>query len=219
MHYLIKKSYKELYPNKELDVQAKLKFSKAFKGYNANVKYSRNHMEFRLSYLWKSVSDEIKIGLLQTLFNKIYNTNIKTINIDLYNIFLKKIPTVTPKTKTEPLLEESFNRINNEYFNGLMMLPNLEFGGKNFHTMGTYDYASDTIRISKLLKKDLHLLDYVMYHEMLHKKFQYKKAGKKTMHHTKEFREWEKKFKDPDIENKLKRFLGKEKLKDKIWFI
>ena len=175
-------------------------------------------MEFRLSYLWKSVSDEIKIGLIQTLFNKIYNTNIRTINIDLYNIFLKKIPTVTPKTKTHPLLEESFNRMNNEYFNGLMMVPNLEFGGKNFHTMGTYDYASDTIRISKLLTKDTHLLDYVMYHEMLHKKFQYKKSGKKTMHHTTEFRKWEKKFDDPNIENKLKKFLGKEKLKDKLWF-
>lgn len=219
MHYLIKKSYKELYPDKDPDINAKLKFSKAFKGYNANVKYSKKYMEFRLSHLWKEVSDEIKIGLLQTLFNKIYNTNIKTINIDLYNIFLKKIPTVTPKTKTNPILEESFNRMNDEYFNGLMMLPNLEFGGKNFHTMGTYDYASDTIRISQLLKKDLHLLDYVMYHEMLHKKFQYKKAGKKTMHHTRQFREWEKKFKDPDIENKLKKFLGKEKLKDKVWFI
>jgi len=219
MHYLIKKAYKELYPNKELDIKPKLKFSKAFKGYNANVKYSKSHMEFRLSYLWRSVSDEIKIGLLQTLFNKIYNTDIKTINIDLYNIFLKKIPTVTPKTKSDPILEDSFNRINNEYFNGLMLMPNLEFGGKNFHTMGTYDYASDTIRISQLLKKDLHLLDYVMYHEMLHKKFQYKKAGKKTMHHTTEFKKWEKRFKDKNIENKLKNFLKKKKIKDKLWFI
>lgn len=213
---LIKKSYKALF-NKDLDKRAKLKYSRVFKGYNANVKYGSEFMEFRLSFNWKEVSDEIKIGLIQSLLNKVYKTNIKTVNIDLYDIFLKKIPTVTPKTKSDPVLEESFNRVNDEYFNGMMIQPNLVFGGKTFRTLGTYDYGTDTIRISKLMTKDETLLDYVMYHELLHKKFQYKNTAKRTIHHSREFRAWEKKYNIPDIEKKLKSFLRKERLKN--WFV
>ena len=215
MHYLIKKSFKELYPDKEINFDAKIKYSKAFKGYNANVRYSRNmsNFEFRLSYKWKEVSDEIKIGLLQSLINKVFNTSIITINQDLYEIFLKKIPKLSPKLESEPILEDSFNRVNEKYFQGMMIQPNLIFGGKNFYTLGTYNYANDTLMISSLLKKDLNLLDYVMYHEMLHKKFQYRKSGKKTFHHTKQFKEWEKRYEDKEIEKKLQRFIKKEKLR------
>jgi len=219
MNYLVKKAFAELFPEKEIDFDARIKYSKAFKGYNAKVKYTRNFMEFRLSHSWKEVSDEIQIGLLQSLFNKIYNKNIKTINIELYDIFLKKVPLLTPKTKTDPVLEQSFNRVNKEYFNEMISQPNLVFGGNNFHTLGTYDYGTDTIRISELLKKNEQLMDYVMYHEMLHKKHKYKSTGKRTIHHSRLFRQEERKFRDPEIEDKLKNFLKKEKFKERFWFL
>jgi predicted metal-dependent hydrolase len=219
MHYLVKKAYDGLYPEKESSFEAKIMYSKAFKGYNAKVKYTKSFMEFRLSYSWKEISDEIKIGLLQSLLNKIYTTNIKTIDIELYEIFVKKVPGYTPVTKTDEILEESFKRVNEIYFEGLITLPNVEFGGSNFRTLGTYDYGTDTIRISDVLRKDLVLLDYVMYHEMLHKKFRYKSTGKRTVHHSKEFREWERRFHELDVENKLKSFLRREQLKDKFWFM
>ena len=218
MHYIVKKSFCELYPDREPAFTARIKYSKAFKGYNAKVNYTKKSMEFRLSHAWKSVSDEIQIGLLQCLFNKVYKTNISTVNIDLYNIFLKKIPQFTPITKLDPILHESFKRMNAEYLDGMIELPNLEIGGENFRTLGTYDYGTDTIRISSILLKDPHLMDYVMYHEMLHKKFQYKTTGKRTIHHSKEFREWEKRYKDPEIEDKLKKFLRKEKYKTNFRF-
>jgi len=220
MHYIIKKAFTGLYPDKELEFEARIKYSKAFKSYNANVKYHKNmkNFEFRLSYQWKGVSDEIKIGLLQSLLNKIYKTNVNTINIELYEIFLKKIPKLSPKLESDPRLEESFSRMNEEYFNGMMIQPNLVFGGRNFRTLGTYSYIDDTIMISSLLKKDQNLMDYVMYHEMLHKKFQYKKSDKKTIHHSSEFRKWEKKYKDKDVETKLNKFLKKQKLIESFRF-
>jgi len=211
MSDLIEKSFRELYPGKKINFISTLKYSGKFKGYNAKVKYTKEEKEFRLSSKWKNISKEIKIGLIQSLLNKIYGTNVNTINIDLYNTFLKKIPKFSPKTKNNPLLEESFNKINEEYFNGLMTRPNLEFGGNNFSTLGTYDHGTDTIRISRLLVKNLELLDFVMYHEMLHKKLKYKKTGKRTLHHSKEFRELEKKFKVKNIEKKLNRFLRKQR--------
>jgi len=219
MHYMLQKSHSELFPQKIIDFDAILKYSRAFKGYNARVKYTRNFMEFRLSHNWKDVSDEIKIGLIQSLMNKIYKTDNKTINIELYNIFLKKIPVFTPITKTEPILEESFNRINREYFHDLLSMPNLEFAGNNLRTLGTYDHGTDTIRISEILKKEPLLLDYVIYHEMLHKKFKYKETGKKRIHHSGKFREEEKKFKVADVEEKLKNFLKKERFRQRFWMV
>ena len=217
MHYLIKNAFSELYPDKEPVFDARLKYSRAFKGFNAKVKYTKTNMEFRLSYSWREISDEIQIGLLQSLFNRIYNTNAGSDNIDLYNIFMKKIPATVPKTKSEPVLEESFERVNQEYFNGMMLSPNLEFGGKNFRTLGTYDHATDTIRISSVLTKDLTLLDYVMYHEMLHKKLKFRSTAKRTIHHPREFRELEKRYSVPDVEDRLKSFLKKERHR-MFWF-
>lgn len=219
MHYIIKKSFIEMYPGKDILFEAKIKYSKAFKGYNAKVKYTKTFFEFRLSHSWKEVSEEIQMGLIQSLLNKIYNSDVKTMNMELYEIFLKKLPGLIPKTKSEPVLEDSFNRVNEEYFSGMMDLPNLEFGGDNFHTLGTYDHGTDTIRISKVLLKDEIMLDYVMYHEMLHKRFKYKSTGKRTIHHSRQFRIEEKKYNFPDIENKLRDFLRKEKRKEKFWFM
>ena len=52
MHYLIKKAYNEMYPQKNIDFEAKIKYSRAFKAYNANVKYFKDmsNFEFHLSY-------------------------------------------------------------------------------------------------------------------------------------------------------------------------
>jgi hypothetical protein len=175
-------------------------------------------MEFRLSHAWKEVSEEIQIGLIQSLLNRVFCTKVKTINIELYNIFLKKVPGLSPKTKTEPVLEESFERMNRDYFSGMMISPNLEFGGKNFRTLGTYDHGTDTIRISNVLVKDQVLMDYVMYHEMLHKKFKYKESGNRTIHHSSQFRAEESKYNCPDVEDKLKDFLRREKRKERFWF-
>jgi len=208
---IVKKAYEDMYPDRVFNHDATLKYSRAFKGYNANVKFTNTHMHFRLSYSWKEVSEDIKTGLIQSLLNKIFKTNIRTLNIELYEIFLKKIPVVSKKTESEPLLEDSFNRMNEQYFYGMMLTPNLVFGGKNVRTLGTYSYNDDTIMISSILKKDLRLLDYVMFHEMLNKKLGGKKAAKRTVHHSKEFRKLEKMFQDKDAERKLQNFVRKER--------
>lgn len=216
MSELVDKSFYELF-NKDIEKKTVIKYSRAFKGYNANVKYTKEYMEFHLAYAWKEVSEDIKIGLIQSLLNKIHKTSIKTLNIEFYEIFLKKIPTLSKKTESDPILEDSFKRMNAMYFSDMMLQPNLVFGGDNFRTMGTYNYNEDTIMISSLLKKDLLLLDYVMYHEMLHKKLRGEKRGKRMVHHSREFRELERKFHDPLIEEKLKGFVRKERFK-MSWF-
>ena len=45
-----------------------------------------------------------------------------------------------------------------------MQTPNLVWGKNSFRKLGSYEYGSDTITISKIfLESDKSLLDYVMY--------------------------------------------------------
>ena len=60
--------------------------------------------------------------------------------------------------------------------------------------LGSYEYGSDTISISRVLENDQNALDYVMHHEMLHKKLKFDNSGGNCRHHTSEFKKMEKKF-------------------------
>ncbi|MBN1792263.1 hypothetical protein JW826_01105 [Candidatus Woesearchaeota archaeon] len=215
MRNIAQLAFYELYPGERSTRELKVKFSRAFKSYNANVKYTRDWMEFKLSYEWKSVSDEIKIGLIQSLMLKVFRDlprPERTINMDLYDHFVKGIGEYRPATRVDPVLDECFERVNKKYFGGFMEKPNLVWGLESFFKLGTYTYASNTITISKVLEDDELLLDYVMYHEMLHKKHKYytNKAGQ-SRHHTAAFRKDEDAFEDPDVEEKLSRYLRRKR--------
>ncbi len=203
---LVEQAFAELFPNKALDeYQFEIKYTNKFKPYNANVRYRRNSFQFNLSRKWRTVSKEIQIGLIQGLLLRVFREKNNTINIDLYNSFMKHLHISVPKTNTDPILEKSFNELNENYFLGLMERPNLVWHN-SFTRLGSYEYGSDTISISKVLSDDADLLDYVMYHEMLHKKFKFSSNNGRTCHHTKEFKEMERKFENSmEMEEKLKR--------------
>ncbi len=211
---LIKEAFTRLYPNKEFNYNEKLKYSAKFSDYNANVKYTGKKLEFGLSRKWKNVSKEIQIGLIQSLLNKVFNTKINTTNIDLYNIFIKRVHYTVEKTESDPILEDSFNRVNKKYFYELIEKPNLKFGKDSFSKLGSYEYGSDTIVISNIFKEEPKLLDYIMYHELLHKKHKFQNKNGRSYHHTKEFKNKERQFEDPEIEKKLEFFLTKHRLKN-----
>ncbi len=201
------KSFNLLFPEKHLaNYEFKLKYSAKFSPYNANVKYTGNNLTFNLSKHWKPISSDIKIGLIQSLLLKLFKEKKSTINMDMYNIFMKKIHLAAPKTKSDPILEDSFNRVNNQYFYGLIEQPNLAWNNSNYK-LGSYEYGSDTITITSNLKnQDKELLDYVMYHEILHKKHKFKSKNGRNHYHDKEFRQKEKKFPNSlIIEEKLKK--------------
>ena len=190
----------------EFPYQVELKYSAKFKPYRANVRLRENIIQFNLSKKWKTVSKEIQIGLIQELLLKLLKNKLKplkkiTQSIELYNIFIKKLHLGIPKTKIDPILEESFNRVNEKYFYGLTDKPNLVWAN-SITKLGSYEYGTDTITISKILKKHEELLDYVMYHEMLHKKHKFYTKNNRSYHHTKEFRKKEKEFENSHIMEK-----------------
>lgn len=215
---LIEQAYREIFPGMNYNYESSIIYSKAFSDYNANVRYTKTKIMFRLSYMWKGVSKEIQIGLIQSLLVRIFKVKMKTTNMDLYSMFLKNIHIGVPKDNIEPLLKNSFDRVNEQYFAGMIEMPNLMFSGHNFSKLGTYEYGSDTITISKVLIHDMDLLDYVMYHEMLHKKLKFKHDGARSVHHSREFREKEKQWHDKQVEDKLKIFLKAQKRKRWLGF-
>ena len=177
-----------------------VKYSGKFKPYNANVKKYANNITFNLSKNWRKISKDIRIGLMQELLVKLFKLKTKTTEMELYNIFMQNIHISIPKTKTDPSLEYSFKRLNNTYFSGLLEQPNLAWGSNSVRKLGSYEYGTDTITISTIFKgEDRNLLDYVMYHEMLHKKLKFNCQNGRARSHTPEFRKLESLF--PNSEN------------------
>ncbi len=202
---LAEQAFKGLFPERNLDGrELKIKYTGRFKPYNANVRYSRNSFCFNLSRKWRGVSREIQMGLIQGLMLKVFKENKRTTNIDLYNSFMKNLHISIQKVINDPILEESFNKVNEKYFFGLIEKPNLTWHN-SIRRLGSYEYGSDTISISKILTTDEDLLDYVMYHEMLHKKHKFYDRNGRTFHHTRDFKKMEKDFENSvEMEERIK---------------
>ena len=197
---LAKEAFQKLFPEKDINIyDLKIKYTDKFKPYNANVKYNNNNtFQFNLSKKWKNVSKEIQIGLIQELLLKIFKEKKNSINIDLYNHFMKNVHISVPKINTDEFLEGSFTEVNEKYFFGLVEQPNLVWHNST-RRLGSYEYGSDTISISKVIESDKDVLDYVMYHEMLHKKLKFDNKNGTCRHHSKEFKEMEKKFENSQV--------------------
>jgi hypothetical protein len=220
---IVEKAYLELYPEAKLgNYEFYLDYSGKFNDYSGNVKKRGISISFGLSKKWETIGDEIKIGLIQHLFNKLFKTKIRTQNTDLYEIFLKKVHFTVRKNKPSPELLESFNRVNEKFFFGMIEQPNLVWGKQSVRKLGSYEYGSDTIKVSSIfLQAPTDLLDYLMYHEMLHKKHKFYSKNMRSYHHTGEFSKDEKKFPEQALmEKRLMQFALQHRSKRSVfrWF-
>lgn len=214
---LIQESFQRLYPNKVLNYTTSVKYSGKFKPYNANVQYNKiiKQLNFKLSKNWRETNKEILIGLIQSLLVKVFKDKKRTLNIDLYNNFIKNLHISIPKKDADPLLLESFNRVNHSYFFDLIEQPNLVWGKNSVAKLGSYEYQTDKITISSLFKRaSIEMLDYIMYHELLHKKHKFQARGTRYYHHTKTFKNEEKAYKNAtQIEKELKKFCKRARIR------
>ena len=94
-------------------------------------------------------------------------------------------------------LDELFERLNREHFDGLMGRPQLGWSrGRSRSLLGHFDPSHNAIIISRILDQTglAIALEYVMFHEMLHLQHPVEHGGARRRVHTREFREAEKKF-------------------------
>jgi len=212
MELFLEEAFRELFPRKEL-LHFEIRYVKRMAPYNSYLSYNPHKMILKMSCEWKEIDDSIKKGLAQSLLMRVYKTKIdKTNYTDLYDSFMRHLHRGVNKDKNDPLLEESFNRINKTFFYSQIERPNLEWGGYTKRVLGNYNYHTDTIRISKyFIDAPLELLDFIMYHELLHKKIKFKTKRGRSHHHTSHFREKEKEFPGAeDIDQRLHEYLVKK---------
>ncbi len=113
-------------------------------------------------------------------------------------------------------LEDVFERINRIYFHNQLKQPHLTWNRQlTYRTFGHYQYPTDTLMISRSLdlpNTPVFVLDFVMYHELLHKKMGYNLVNGRRYGHTPAFRKEERKFKKyqeaKDYMKKLSRSLS-----------
>jgi SprT-like family protein len=95
-------------------------------------------------------------------------------------------------------LEEIFEDLNARYFHGLMARPLLGWSRRPSRVMlGHFDPSHNAIILSKLLDRPTVprlVLEYVLFHEMLHLRFPVEHRGARRCVHTKDFKEAEKQF-------------------------
>ncbi|HLP80049.1 MAG TPA: hypothetical protein VK158_05415 [Acidobacteriota bacterium] len=212
----------ELYPHKANDpILFTVVFSNRHNDHGGNIKYRRtpfsSEISFHLSNSWKSLSPDLVKGLMQSLLLRLFKKRLtpqvtRTLSTDLYDTFLKKLGDYAPVTKSDPVLVESFKRINAQYFDNLMEQPNLVFGDETVRKLGHYHYPSDTIMIASTLKERTDLIDYVMHHEMLHKKHKFYTKNGKSFHHHSAFRRDEQKYANAALmEKELSAYVAKKR--------
>lgn len=93
-------------------------------------------------------------------------------------------------------LEQVFRSCNERNFGGKMPRPKvIHWSARiNHSTMGSYNINEDILMINRGLDRSdipAYVLDFVMYHELLHKALGVKTGGSRRAAHTKEFRKLE----------------------------
>ncbi|MCI0391092.1 MAG: hypothetical protein MOB07_20285 [Acidobacteria bacterium] len=99
-------------------------------------------------------------------------------------------------------LDESFNRVNREYFDDQMAKPNLVWNRTlTMRKFGQYQPGRDTLMVSITLddpQVPMYVIDFVIYHELLHKKHGAMMVNGRRQVHSPGFRADERRFKKFD---------------------
>lgn len=95
-------------------------------------------------------------------------------------------------------LQALFSRVNRDYFQGQLSQPRLSWGARlTRRKLGHYENARDRIVVSPLLDSPQVpslSIEFVLYHELLHRQLGYQWQGDRARAHTPEFRRREREF-------------------------
>jgi predicted metal-dependent hydrolase len=95
-------------------------------------------------------------------------------------------------------LEEIFEALNTRFFHGLLARPRMTWSREHArHRLGHYDPAHNAIVVSKVFdhpRVPRFVVEYIVYHEMLHLKHPVRLRGSRRCVHPAEFQEEEKLF-------------------------
>ena len=198
-----------------------------FAGINHTARLNEGRLKVRISDVFEQAPAEVHRALALILLAKLYRKKIDASIHRTYRAFVlcdeiqeraRTVRTdrgrgarVTPAQGRHFDLEALFDRLNAGYFEAGLDKPKISWSTKRARRiLGRYDSAHHTIFISRAFDSNRvppYVVEYVMYHEMLHLRHQTRVKDCRMMVHTPEFKREERRFERcEEAKNWLKMF-------------
>jgi predicted metal-dependent hydrolase len=184
-----------------------------YAGLSSTIRLRKGRVYARVSDLLREAPPEVLFALASILVGKLYRKRVSSEQERLYRQFTTQPRMVdasddarrergykvtsSPRGKAYDL-EEIFGQLNGAYFGGKLEPPVLSWSKqKAKRVLGHHDHIHSTIVISRALdstKVPRFVVEYVLYHEMLHVKHPPKTLRGRTVYHGERFRKDERRF-------------------------
>ncbi len=188
-----------------------------YTGLSSTIRLREGRIYVRISDILRSSPPEILHALARILLAKLYRSKPSKEHERIYREYTL-LPEVLEasdssrrergyKLTTSPQgkvydLEELFALLNERYFEGRLERPVLSWSQqKTGRVLGHHDYVHEAIIVSRTLDDAAiprFVVEYVLYHEMLHIKHPPRVAGNRTIYHSSQFRADERRFEQFD---------------------
>jgi predicted metal-dependent hydrolase len=208
---IFQNTYRELRPAASVP-ELKIEFF-AFANVNNTIRLRDGRLLVRLSDLLEGAPDSVLRAIAHILLAKMYRQPIDRGQAARYRRYVASheivrkthlVRQMRGRKRLRPArghfydLDEVFEKLNTRFFHGLMARPRMSWSqAKTRRILGHYDPAHNAIIISRVfdhLAVPAYVLEYIVYHEMLHLKHPVKLRGSRRCVHSAEFQAEEKLF-------------------------
>ena len=203
--------YQELRPGTSLP-ELKIELF-AFANVNNTVRLRNGKLLVRLSDLLEGAPDAVLRAIAHILLAKMYRQPIDRGHAARYRKYVASheivrkahlVRQIRGRKMLRPArghfydLDAIFEELNRRFFHGLMARPRMSWSQtRTRRILGHYDPAHNAIFISRIFDHVVvpqYVIDYIVYHEMLHLKHPVKLRGSRRCVHSAEFQAEEKLF-------------------------
>ena len=185
-----------------------------FAGLNHTARFQDNRLLIRVSDIFVDAPREVMASLALILLAKLYRKKTDRTHHQSYRAFIlrteiqERARAARSSRGRAPReigargkcadLDACFDRLNGQYFGGALDKPRISWSTKRSrHILGRYDATHHMIFISRIFDSrniPAYVLDYIMFHEMLHIKHRSRIHDSRVLVHTSEFRSDERRF-------------------------
>ncbi len=215
---LFQETYHELRPGQSAP-EMKIEFF-AFANINNTIRLRQGKLLVRLSDLLEGAPEAVLRAIAHILLAKMYRRPIDRAHASRYRKYVGSHDIVRKAYLVRQMrgrkllrpprghfydLDEVFEELNTRFFHGLMARPRMSWSQtKTRRILGHYDPAHNAIIISRIFDHPgvpRYVLEYIVYHEMLHLKHPVRLRGSRRCVHSREFQAEEKLFPRVDQAN------------------
>jgi len=180
---------------------------------NSSIRLQEGRLTVRIADILEGAPAPILEALAYILLGKLYRRPVPRIYEHRYRLYLNRRDVrqklqlmrqirgrkfVSGPEGASHNLEELFERLNRQYFDGLLGRPQLGWSRQASRSLlGHFDPSHNAIIISRIFDRPSAAplaLEYVMFHEMLHLRYPVDHNGARRRVHTREFRDAERAF-------------------------